>query len=206
MINKVKNRIRQKIVAIYIYSRRLQFRLKNDNFTILASNCAAGIIYNRLGKKFLSPTINMWFRQGDFIKFCVNLKHYIECDLVFIDCEEYDFPVAKLDDIYLYFNHSKTQEEASENWNRRKRRINYDNLFILLYDRGNLPRDEYLKLNNVKCKNKIVFTADKNFDIDFAYYIKPNLDKTDGNSYLDRDNMTLTTLEKNFDFVKWLNV
>lgn len=104
------------------YEKNLRKRLKNDNFTILASNCAAGIIYNRLGKQFLSPTINMWFRQDDFIKFCLNLPYYLSCDLHFVDTE-YEYPVAKLDDIHLYFNHSKTNEEALENWNKRKKEL-----------------------------------------------------------------------------------
>lgn len=207
MLSRIKGQINKIKINKFIkkYKKQLKSQLENDNFTILASNCAAGIIYNRLDKPFLSPTINMWFKQGEFIRFCTNLKHYIQCDLEFVDMNEYDFPVARLDDIYLYFNHSKTREEAEYDWNRRKSRINYDNLYILMYDRGILPKEEYLKLNNIKCKNKVVFTADKNFDLDFAYYIRPNLDKFNGESYLDRDEMTLTTLEKNFDFVEWLN-
>ena len=61
-----------KLRSLKKYKNNLRKRLKNDNFTILASNCAAGIIYNRLGKHFLSPIINMWFRQADYIKFCIN--------------------------------------------------------------------------------------------------------------------------------------
>ena len=110
--------------------KRLRQRLKNSNFTILASNCAAGIFYNRLGNKFLSPTINMYFKQSDFIKFCCNVKHYIECDLIFVNNIENNFPVAKPDDIYLYFNHAKTEEEVAENRNKRKGRINYNNIYI----------------------------------------------------------------------------
>ena len=207
MLGKFKSKINQIKVNKYIskYNEELQEKNKNTNFTILSSNCAAGIIYNRLGMKFLTPTINMWFKQGDFIKFCTNLQHYLDTDLEFVESSEYNFPVAKLDDIYLYFNHSKAKEEAEESWNKRKKRINYDNLYILMYDRGNLSKDEYLKLNQINCKNKVVFTANKDFDLDFAYYIKPNLDKVNGDSYLDRDEMTLTTLEKEWDFVKWLN-
>lgn len=207
IFEKLKNKVKNYKIKRFInnYECKLRKRLKNDNFTILASSCAAGIMYNRLGKKFLSPTINMWFKQGDFIKFCLNLRHYIDSELEFIETDEYDFPVAKLDDIYLYFNHSKSREEAANNWNRRKKRINFDNLFIIMYDRGNLPKSEYLKLNNISAKNKVVFTADPNFDLDFAYYIKPNADKINGESYLDRDELTLTTLEKEFDFVEWLN-
>lgn len=207
MIQKIKSKVNQLKINRYItkYEENLQKRIKNSDFTILASNCAAGIIYNRLGMKFLSPTINMWFKQEDFIKFCTNLEHYVSTELEFVELADFNFPTAKLGDIYLYFNHSKTQEEAKESWDKRKKRINYDNLYILMYDRGNLPKEEYLKLNKVKCKNKIVFTNNKDFDVDFAYYIKPNLEKENGDSYLDRDEMTLTTLEKKWDFVKWLN-
>lgn len=69
LLEKVKNKLSYLRTKRFIskYEKSLQKRLKNDNFTILASNCAAGIIYNRLGKQFLSPTINMWFKQGDFI-------------------------------------------------------------------------------------------------------------------------------------------
>ena len=75
-----------------------------------------------------------------------------------------------------------------------------------MYDRHNLDREEYLKLNSVKCKNKIVFTDDKDFDLDFSYYIEPNPKAgINKESYLDRDDYTLTTLEKEFDFVEWLN-
>ncbi len=74
-----------------------------------------------------------------------------------------------------------------------------------MYDRGNISDDEYPKLNSVDCKGKVVFTANKNFNIGFSYYIKPNLKKALGDSYLDRDVLTRTTLEKKFDFVDWLN-
>lgn len=187
------------------YEAKLRSRLTNDNFTILSSSCAGGIIYNRLGKQFLSPTINMYFKQGDFLKFCCNLKHYISCDLQFENSPENNFPVAKLDDIYLFFNHDKTEENAAKNWNKRKARINYDNIYILMYSADYLKKEDYQKLNNVKCNNKIVLTENKNFDLDFGFYIKPNKNKPFANSFLDRDKKTLTTLEKNFDFVEWLN-
>lgn len=50
-----------------LISKRFQRNLRNDSFTILSSNCIGGVIYHRLGKQFLSPTINMWFRQPDIV-------------------------------------------------------------------------------------------------------------------------------------------
>lgn len=207
IISKVKNKFFNIFSPIYIkhYKKKLKKKLNNENFTILASNCAAGIIYNRFEHKFMSPTINMWFKQREFIKFCCNLQHYVNCNLEFVKLEEYNYPVARLDDIYLYFNHSKSEEEAAENWYKRVKRINYNNLYILMYDRGAVSTEDYLKLSEVKCNNIVVFTDKKDHpDLDFLYYIKPN-DTYLGDSYLDRDIWTLTTLEKKFDFVSFLN-
>lgn len=57
-------------------------KLSND-FTILANTCIAGKIYHKLGMRFLSPTINLWITQKEFVKFCNNLNFYINQKLVF---------------------------------------------------------------------------------------------------------------------------
>ncbi len=186
------------------YELKLRKRLKNKDFSIICSNCIGGVIYHRLGKKFLSPTINLWLHQDDFLKFVLNLKEYILKDLVFID-SEYDYPVGMLDDIKIYFNHSKTKEEAKKNWDRRKERINYENLFIIMYDRDGITKDDIRKLENVNCRNKIVLSDKKYQDIKYVLTIKPNYDKVNGQQYLDRDILDKRTFEKHFDFVKWLN-
>ena len=41
------------------YKQKLIKRLKNKNFTLITNNCTGGVIYNRLGLKFLSPTIKL---------------------------------------------------------------------------------------------------------------------------------------------------
>lgn len=81
----------------------------------------------------------MWLHQDDFLKFVLNLKEYISKDLIFVE-REYDDPVGLLDDIRIYFNYSKTEEEARLNWDKRKKRINYDNLFIIMYDRDEITK------------------------------------------------------------------
>lgn len=186
------------------YELKLRKRLKNNNFSIICSNCIGGIIYHRLDKKFLSPTINLWMHQFDFLKFVLNLKEYISKDLKFIE-SEYNYPVAMLGDITIYFNHSKTEEEAKLNWDTRKIRINYDNIFIIMYDRDGITKEDIKKLEQVNCKNKIVLSDREYSDIDYVLTIKPNYDKINGQQYLDKDIFDKRTFEKYFDFVKWLN-
>ena len=206
MIIRIRNKICS-MVKIWInsrYERKIRKKLKNDQFSILCSTCIGGIIYHRLGKQFLSPTINMWMNQKEFLVFVENLDEALEQELVFIETK-YDYPVARIitksGPVNLYFNHAKTQEEAEQNWKRRKARINRDNLFIIMYDFDGITEEEILRLDKIKCKNKIVLSPNKS-DIPYVLTIKP---KTTSN-YLDFDWLGRRTFEKQFDFVTWLNV
>lgn len=70
-------------------------KLKNSDFTILCSNCVGGCIYHRLGKEFLSPTINLYFEQPDFVQFLLHLDYYCDEELLFIESDR-SYPVATL--------------------------------------------------------------------------------------------------------------
>lgn len=180
-------------------------RLKNDDFSIICSNCIGGIIYNRLGKQFLSPTINLWFHQDEFIKFLLDMKGYLEEELVFVD-SKYDYPVGQLRDIKIYFAHYKTEEDARNAWNRRKARINYDNLYVIMFDRDGVTQEDLLKLKLVPCKGRVVLSEHKRSyeDVDYLRTLKPN-ESVHGKQFVDMDALGIYTFEKQFDYVGWLN-
>lgn len=92
------------------YEKRQRKRIKNDNFSIICSNCIGGFIYHRLGKQFLSPTINLFFNQKEFVKFILNLDHYLNANLEFLETDT-DYPIGKLDDITLYFLHYSNKKQ-----------------------------------------------------------------------------------------------
>lgn len=188
------------------FESQCQKRIKNSGFTILCPNCIGGIIYHRLGMQFLSPTVNLYTYQNDFIKLIHNPEWYMEQDLVFIQ-SEHTFPVAKLGDITLYFNHYKTPEDAEGCWEKRKKRIVWENLYIIMYEREQFTREQILDLQSVKCKRLIVLTEHKTHtDLDFVKYIKrSNKGRPDEQVFLDVDKFGIKTFEKQFDFVAWLN-
>lgn len=105
--------------------------MKNEKYTIITFNCAGGVIYHKLYHEFMSPTINLFINNKEFIKFIMNIKEYMRYDLGFIEMEGINYLVAKLNDITIYFDHYKSNEDAKEKWNTRKKRINYHNLFFL---------------------------------------------------------------------------
>lgn len=190
------------IIVDSIYTKIVRARLKNEDFTLLCSACMGGFIYHRLGKRFLSPTINLWMTQGDFIKFACNLKYYVSLKLEFIDCEE-ETPVALLDDIKIHFSHSNSKEEAEAEWERRKKRINYDNIYIILFDKDNYTIDELREIEKAECKNLALITSRK-LDLDYAYYIKPQKGVSH-QGYIDKNIFHIKRYERYWDYVKWLN-
>ncbi len=78
-------------------------KLKNHTFSIISNNCNGAFITHDLKQQFRSPFVNLFLFPKDFIKFCKNIKYYLSQELSFIRLPEYNYPVGKLDDIYIYF-------------------------------------------------------------------------------------------------------
>ncbi|MGM9534774.1 MAG: DUF1919 domain-containing protein, partial [Intestinibacter sp.] len=144
-------------------------RLNNKEFTIISQNCTGGVFYHDMGMQFLSPTINLHIKSNDYIKFVKNIKSYIEKDLDMRYGEFY--PIGKLDDIEIYFNHYNTCQEAFDKWNERKTRINYDNLIVIMTDRDGFTSTEMEEFKKLKYK-KLLFTSNSEFknEKDVVYY------------------------------------
>lgn len=91
--NKLRNYFRDALI-----SRKSRNRLENDNFTIISSDCTGGLIYHELNKEFLSPTINMFMMAEDYVRFCSNLKRWIDLPMIEIKQNEFHYPLAWLGD------------------------------------------------------------------------------------------------------------
>lgn len=193
------------------------FRKRNQNkdFTLIARDCVGGILYHQLGLKFLSPTINLFFTPEDFNYFCLNLKEYIDTELVETKEEWVDYPLGELSPIGLksikvHFMHYETFKLAKEKWDERKARINYDNLYIFSSfcypkETATLSKDLISKWNQIKYKK--VMIVDKNYGFDDEYIIKKPEECTEYAWLLytpDQKNEWKRTFNE-FDFIKFLN-
>ena len=186
-----------------------RLRLRNNNFTIITNSCIGGVMYHKLGKQFMSPTINLWMHDEEFYKFIQNLDYYLAQSLRF-EANNLGYPTAYCGDILIHFNHYKTEMEAETKWNERKKRIYKDNLFIICSDRPytrEITHEDMLSLKTIPCRGKIVFSARQYDDIDYIVplpkdengeYVKVYMfDKT---KYLKR-----WRWESAWDWVHWLN-
>lgn len=184
-------------------------RLRNDNFTIISDSCIAGVMYHKLGKKFLSPTINLWMHNEDVYRFVNNLDHYLSSPLRFVEGIN-DYPTAYCDDVLINFLHYSTNEEAAAKWYERRERINKNNLFIICADRPHtkqITHEDMLSLKTIPCKGKVIFSIRQYDDID---YIVPMPKDPRGDYvavYMDDRSKYLGQWgwESAWDWVHWLN-
>lgn len=149
-----------KVMQLYGFDFEKYKKIKTDIPTIFAPNCWGGLLYNSMGLPFNSPLINMFVDHNDYIKFLKQPEYYLKCSLelsemIYKEELQHYYPIVNCDDIKLYFNHYKTFEDAQNCWNRRKKRINWNNTIVMFYDENIQLINEFLKL---PYKNKICFS------------------------------------------------
>lgn len=174
-LNNFIKKLKEKTKNSFYELRRcfVKHSIKSKDFTVISNNCWAGRVYQYLDMPYLSPTAGLYFFAPDYIKFVSDLHKYFDIPLRFIKPEESkyyeeikkrnqtDKPIGILDDVEIVFLHYKTKEEAEEKWNRRKERVNYDNVF-LKFSRMNLCSEKEIRdFCNLPFENKFVFNTRK---------------------------------------------
>ncbi|HBI93588.1 MAG TPA: exopolysaccharide biosynthesis protein [Terrisporobacter glycolicus] len=173
--------------------------------TIISHNCIGGVLSHELGLRFLSPTVNLFMVNEDFIKFCENLEYYLSLEITHYDGKiKREYPLGKCGDLVLYFVHYNSFEDARKKWEERKQRINMNNIYIIATDRDNFNKGLLQRFKRLPYRNKKLFSHLPIENSDDVVYIKgfenhsqidPLTNKVDGGRYL----------IDQFDWVSWLN-
>lgn len=200
-------KINKYITKVMRLPRIIKRRLKNKNkdITIISNNCIGGVIYKELGLKFNSPTVNLYIKPSDFVKFCKNIESYIIKELEFVDDKNFDFPVAKLGDIKIYFMHYESIEHASFKWNERCKRINFDNIYFIMVDKDGCTSKDMEQFEKISYKNKIILTNKNYYKYKSCNYISGFENKKEIGNLMEYKNVYGKKYYDSFDFVKWFN-
>lgn len=197
------SRVRELLANVYLGYQR--WRLRNESVSLISNNCNGGFVLHDLRLPFRTPTINLYIPPRDFIRFVSNLDAYLAMD--FVEKKTMSkYPVAMLGDIEIHFVHYLTLQEAINKWRERAKRINKNNLFIIMAERDGCTYEDLLAFDALPYPKKIVFTHQPYPAIKSAYWIK---DCIDGNGvgylYEYRHKWSPIRYMYDFDFVKWFN-
>lgn len=190
-------------------SNRERLNDRGKSASIISMNCNGGIISHDLGLQFLSPTVNLFMRADDFVKFCENLDKYLAIDN-FVECfdssiiQERTYPIAYLDDLILYLVHYKSVEEAESIWNKRKKRINKDNIIILNTDREGMTEELKDRFERLPYR-KVMFTHLQDKIHPSCFYIKGYEEEPSVGIITDHNTWDGKRPIDQFDYVEFLN-
>lgn len=124
-----------KIFSLPMFDFEQYVKFINEKVSVVSNHCWGGFTYHSLKAEFLSPFINMFIPQEDYIRLLEDFDDYMKEEIKYYKNEyetnlQREYPVALLGDVELHFNHYKSFEEAKQKWNQRKQRINRNNLFV----------------------------------------------------------------------------
>lgn len=172
LVDSIEIKVREKINPFMGYFRRKKIQ-GHYPFTIISNNCWGGHVYRYFNLPYDSPTIGLYFFSDDYIKFLSNLRKYISTPLVIVSLDESKYrnqlkqiggknvtcPIGRLDDIEIIFLHYATPEEALEKWNRRCKRIHWNNLYIKMSEQNICSIHNLRDFDSLPFKNKVVLTT-----------------------------------------------
>lgn len=152
--------------------------LVTSKLSILTNNCWGGVVYQQLGLKVRSPLYNMAFDNDEgYIQFLQNAKDILTKERLLFEENGYNevskhvYPIYRLAGIRLRMLHDCDRDKVERKWYERTSRLNWDNIFVMMYSNNLKYIEEFSRL---PYKKKICFTS---LEIDIPYaYILP-LDK-----------------------------
>lgn len=205
----VKHTFNKRYEAAYRSLQRK--RIKNTDFTIISNNCWGGGIYEVLGLPYKTPTVGLFFFSECYVKFLQDLKGNLNQEIHFINESKYEkgnqlrassyYPIGMIgDEIEIHFLHYTSEDEAREKWDRRKSRVNFENLLVAFSDSESYTKEQLLTFDSLPHR-KVFFSAKKISGIQSLIWLKMfQNEKHIGDIYT-----YPRYYRKYFDVVKWLN-
>ena len=208
-VNRIRNMIWTKKHKKLNEENRSKLSAKGRRASIISMNCTGGILSHDLGLQFKSPTVNLFFRAEDFIKFCENLKYYLAIN-EFIECtdpgiiENRKYPIVYLGDLLIFLVQYKSVEEAQNKWNERKKRFNWDIIVIIDTDREGMTEDLKDRFEALPYR-KIMFTHLPDKRHSSCFYIKGYEKDNCVGIITDHDTWDGKRPVDQFDWVRFIN-
>ena len=173
VINNLAKRLLRGLTRLRREARRRARRMMyHKKVSTISSDCCGGILYHDRMQEFLSPTVNLFFSNEDFILFCMHLKEFVESEIAQKQETETKYPVGiiktEFGSVELHFMHYDSFIDAVNNWRRRAKRLDYDNICIIMNAGKEASEEIIAKFKDIPYKNKALLTSGANTKM-FSY-------------------------------------
>ena len=166
--------ILDRVICIPNFTLKKYIKLRHSALSIFSRDCFGSWTYHRFGLPFLSPTINMFASDKDFLKFLKKPIENIKSELRFQKTAHnsdlnIDYPVFKIGETEWHMNHYRDFNVAFRKWYERSYRINWFNVLVVMNTESPEVLTEFDKLPFAK---KVCFVPFET-DLDSGFYINP---------------------------------
>ncbi|MEZ3508120.1 MAG: DUF1919 domain-containing protein [Lachnospiraceae bacterium] len=166
------------IFKFSLFDFKRYINLVENPITILSNDCWGGMLYHALYLPFTSPTINMFVPEDSYCKLISNFEYYLHEPLKLKregDIRKNNCPLGKIgegeQEITLEFIHNITFEDGWKLWERRKKRVNFNNIFVKMGFDYDEKSEEYLKVFDSVPYKKVCFYSAKT-EVEHVVYLK----------------------------------
>lgn len=104
-------------------------RLVPSRFCIISDDCWGGQLYRQLKIPYLTPTVGLFIKPSDYLRYIEEFDLIHQEDLKFIKTDK-TYPVATLSGVEIHFMHYKSEEEARRKYLKRYDRAKNIKKFI----------------------------------------------------------------------------
>lgn len=171
--------INGRVMNIPLFDFKRYAQLMENPITILSDDCWGGHMYHHLRMQFNSPLINIMWKRKEYAKFIQNPQYYLSQPLKMEregNIRGNIYPIGSLGEgdtkVYLELIHSACFADAEKLWNKRKARINYNNLFVKMsFEATDEGKEEYLEAFSKVPYKKICFYSGET-ENDSVVYLK----------------------------------
>ena len=168
------------IVCIPGFTLEKHHQLQQSRLSVFSMNCFGNLISHLLELPFRSPLGNFGFLSNkDFIHFLGSPRDYMKEPPTFREQKIYEdgtkHNFANLGDIVVSAYHYENFEDFIEMWEKRKSRINWDNLFIEMF-LNNEDKHTLEQFDALPYEKKVCFVPFKS-DLPSAFYIPTEVRK-----------------------------
>lgn len=202
-----------------IFAKKNRIKLNNTDFTIISNNCWGGIAYEYFGLLKQSPTIGGYFFAEDYLRFITHLEDYINMEIEIISLEESRHKKeiinsgtpnaiigrlsndSELQPVEIIFLHYKNKNIVIDKWNRRKERINYNNLIFKFSFQNGCTKEQLEIFDKLQLSGKKIMFINKAEDLK-NYSCAVYYHGFEDNSQIDNDTFYWN---RYFDVIKFIN-
>ena len=111
-----------------------------------------------------------------------------------------------LGDVQINFIHYETFDQGVSKWEERKKRIRWDNLFIVGSEKEGCTYETVKRFDRLPYRNKVILTHREYAEFPSAYYIKGFEEKGEmGTTTNFKDRFWRRRYLDDFDYVSFLN-